>query len=118
MFPVNYTKYIVIVVYDNVVVPEVDMEEGKGTMISVRYPEGKLSDPWREIGNLSNDFFMALSPNLLHSVHRLDKSCFSGPCFEVLRCCKERPTEFRERANIICSILKFYNSADLRKSYG
>ena len=73
MFPIDDAEHVVVVVYDDVVVPKVDMEKGKGTLISSNNLGGKLSNIWREISSLSYDFFLPIPPNLLHPVHCLGK---------------------------------------------
>ena len=73
MFPVDDTEHVVVIVYDNVVVPEVDMKKGKGTLISGSNLGGKFPNLWREIDNLRHDFFIPVPPNLLHPFHCLRK---------------------------------------------
>ena len=105
MLPVNYTKHVVIIVYDNVMVSIVGMKEWKGTLISNGNLGGKLFDPWGKIGNLSRTFFKIFPADLSNLIQWQDKVCRLSPCFEILRCRRERPTESRERSDVVCSVL-------------
>ena len=75
MFPVDDTDHVVVIVYDNVVLPQLDMKKGKETLISGSNLGGKFPNLWRGIDNPRQDFFIPVAPNLLHPVQCLGKIC-------------------------------------------